>query len=335
MAKVDPSVLAALCLVLAVLVAGCPQQPSETGTTGTAVCGNDKCETGESYSTCPQDCPKPSGTGTQPSKMAAPELQIEIDKNSIPAKILEQEQVPIVVRIKNKASVSMSEEENQRITIRNIKVLFYDFGGFIGCTPSSYDFPTLGPSEEREITCMVTAPARPVSQTIRIRTYYTYDLYVNLPDVHVLSTEEYQRERSSIAVKEASVSGPLTMSISASKIPVQQGSPLNVAIKLNAKSAKGGGILEKEQGGLKYHVELLQVQIPETFTVSFTGSFTQTGDALTTEFVRMLSGEKTLSFSLVAPEISTPRETFSISAVATGFDVYSDNDVKLNVVGME
>lgn len=331
MAKINVILLA---VVIMVLCAGCPQQQQQGG----AVCGNSICDTAEDSTTCPQDCKTSTGTGgtgtsTQSSgKMVAPELSVTIDKTSLPKKLQPNDQAIIIIHLKNKAKMTTDEEENTRLTIRNVKVLFYDFGSFNGCTPSSYDFIEMGPDEEREVTCTITAPSKPTKQTLRMRVYYTYDLYVNLDNIHVLSEEEYNRERPTTKVEEATVTGPLTMTISASRIPVKAGNPLNMALKLSSsKSGKGTGILEKELPGIKYHVQLLQVQTPEGFTVSYTGPFYQEGNRLSTDNIRLLSGERTITFSLVAPDIQTPRETFHANAVASGFDVFVDDSVDLTV----
>jgi hypothetical protein len=336
MAKVNTwGVFFAICLL--VILAGCTDGPTPQQVP--SGCGDDFCGVGETSTNCPIDC----GTegGTTPSsyrptgRYDAPELELVIDDTGVPDKLQPGDQALIIVRIKNKARQSMSEIENQRLTIRNVKVLLYDFGDFIGCTPSTFDFSTLGPDEEREISCTITAPTKEVLQRVRIRTFYTYDLYVSLDNIHVFSQEEYNRERPTTGIEEVTISGPLSMIISASKIPVQSNRPVNIAVELESERARSGGILEKDDFGVKYHIELVQVQVPEEFLVTYSGPFTQTGNTLTTSKVRLLSGDRKLSFSLTAPDLITPRETFSLSAVATGFDVFMDDEIDLEVVTPE
>lgn len=323
-------------LGLVIILAGCTQ----TGTTTTpAGCGDKFCGVGETAENCPIDCKPGAGTGTTPvsatGNYEAPELEVVIDDTGIPEKLQPGDQALLILRLKNKAKQSMNEEENQRMTIRNVRVLLYDFGDFIGCTPSNFEFSILSPDEEREISCTITAPNKEISQTVRIRTFYTYDLYASLDNIQVMSKDEYTREKPSTDIVETEVSGPLTIKLSASKVPVQSSRPLNIAVEISSKIKTAGGVLEKDDLGVKYNVELVQVQVPEEFVVSYSGPFTQVGNTLSISKVKLLGDERKLSFSLTAPELTTPRETFSLSAVATGFDVFMDEELNLEVVNPE
>ena len=322
---------------LIVLLAGC--NGTGTGSTYTpSGCGDNFCGTGETTVNCPLDCKDGGATVTKPStgKYDAPELSLEIDDIGLPEKLEYGDQAFVLIRVKNKAKQSMNEEENQRLTIRNVKVLIYDFGDFIGCTPAQFEYPTLRPEEEYEISCTVTAPNKELKQTLRVRAFYTYDLYASLDKIEVFSKEEYQREKPTGTVVDTKVSGPMSMTISASKIPVQSSRPVSISVDLAVDIGKEGGVLKKSDLGVEYNVELLQVKVPEEFTITSSGQFTQTGNTLTASKIKFgYDNTRSFKVSLTAPDILTPRETFSLSAVATGFDIFLDTSVDLQVVSPE
>lgn len=335
MAKIGMAGLA-VGLCLAILLSGCTDAPGGSTVTP-AGCGDRFCGAGETPQNCPLDCRTSSsnGGGYTGGDFDAPELGVTIDDTGIPDRLEPGEQALLLIRVENLAPQSMNDEDNQRMTIRNVQVSLYNFGDFIGCTPAVFEFSSLIPEEEREVTCTVTAPNKEITQSIKIRTFYTYDLYASLDAIKVLSKEEYSRERPSTDIIESEVSGPLSMMLSASKVPVQSGRPITMAVDLEASVPGDGGIVEKSDFGNKYHIELLQVQIPEGFIVSSTGSFIQEGNTLTASRVKLLDEKRTLSFSLTAPELSVPEETFSLSAVATGFEVFTNEKIDLKVVSPE
>jgi hypothetical protein len=325
-------------MALIVLFAGCTDQGGGTVTTPTG-CGDKFCGVGETSTNCPVDCGTEQGgsQGYKPpssGKYDAPELELEIDDIGVPSTIRPDDQVFFIVRVKNAAKQSMSEEENQRLTIRNVEVSMFNFGEFLECNPTVYTFSSLRPEEEREVSCTITAPRSDYERTIKVRATYTYDLYASLDDIEVLSEDEYKRQRPSPDVIETTVSGPLTMKISATRVPVQEDRPLTIAVDLEEDTGKKGGIITKRDLGVEYHAELFQVQIPEEFVITSPGLFSQTGNTLTASKIRLGSdGTRSFRISLTAPQLSTPMETYSLSAVATGFDLFVEDSIDLKVVG--
>ncbi len=287
---------------------------------------------------------EPSASPTPTSDAAfsgTPDLAVSDFGRGLPSKIIAGYQLSIEATLKNTAPLIPARENE--LSLKNVKVEFYNCGSYIsGCDDAcTQTVGKLGPEETLDASCVINVkgtdewPDRArtsFDQTIKMKTSFSYDLLSSLDDIMVLSKSEFDRQKPVQSPKTATVSGPVGMTITVDRTPVQEEKTFTVHLKLQSTKTAGQDIVTTETAP-QYNIQYVQLQVP--FTVAALGNFDRQEPCagqtcLIKENAKLnADGALNLDVQLQAPKLSIPEETYSIKGLATGFTVFRIEDLKI------
>lgn len=284
----------------------------------------------------PSASPTPSGAAFS----GTPDLGISDFGRGLPAKIIAGYQLSIEATLKNLAPL-IDGRENE-LSLKNVKVEFYNFGPYItGCDDYAQSVGKLQPEETRDAKCVINVKATDgwpdrtrtsFDQTLKMKASFNYDLLASLDDIMVLSKSEFARQKLAQSSKTVSVKGPVGITITVDGQPIQEEKTFTVHLKLQATKTAGQDIVTTETAP-QYNIQYVQLQVP--FAVAALGNFDRqepcAGQACLIKENAKLNADGTLNLDaqLQAPKLTSPQETYSAKALATGFTVFKMADLKI------
>lgn len=286
----------------------------------------------------------PSGSPTPTTSVAdfsgTPDLGVFDFGRGLPSKIIAGYQLSIEATLKNLAPLIPTRESE--LSLKNVKVEFYNCGSYInGCDACVQTVGKLEPEETLDASCVINVkgtdewPDRArtsFDQTLKMKTSFSYDLLASLDGIMVLSKSEFDRQKPVQSPKTTTVSGPVGMTITVDRTPVQEEKTFTVHLKLQATKTAGQDVVTTETAP-QYNIQYVQLQAP--FSVAALGNFDRSepcaGQTCLIKENAKLNSDGTLSLDvqLQAPKLTSPEETYSVKGLATGFTVFRIADLKV------
>ncbi len=228
--------------------------------------------------------------------------------------------------------------------LRDVEGEFYNFGSYLDrCSVISGGRYNLGGGDRADFSCLSRVKPKhswadqdkeSISQTVRFKTTYYYDLSLAMDGLTALEEREFERVNPSTNVESKSVGSPFSMEIELDSLPAKEGESFFATMKFSMDLSESQGIEEKGISR-KYHVGLATLSIPSSFLIIDQGDFDSKRPCgeftcLEANYVRLDNGQGSLTAEIKVPRMKQPEDSFSVRAFATSYKIFKIESVGIS-----